>query len=164
VSRTEPDRPLQHCPQGEVHTQGKCWCDPKKSFGELFLPAIVLYHAPVAYGVLDDRSRVVLLFEQIRCAIQVIVEVFQFRRVGSNTTADWTTTGAIGINSDKRDKLGHEGASGSPASQQQSLPEKTQRAAPLAETAGSVWLCCLAVKRKKKVRGSTPAEMADSKR
>lgn len=30
------DALFQHCPQGEVHTKGKCWCDPKNSFGEPF--------------------------------------------------------------------------------------------------------------------------------
>lgn len=24
--------PFMHCPQGDVHTKGKCWCDPAKSF------------------------------------------------------------------------------------------------------------------------------------
>ncbi|KAL7424052.1 hypothetical protein Q5752_001637 [Cryptotrichosporon argae] len=24
--------PFQHCPQGEAHTRGKCWCDPKNNF------------------------------------------------------------------------------------------------------------------------------------
>ena len=69
VLHTKPNCPFQHCPQGEVHTQGKCWCDPNKSFGE---PSPVLYHAAVTYGALGDRSRVVLLFEPIRCSIQVI--------------------------------------------------------------------------------------------
>lgn len=25
--------PLKHCPQGEAHARGKCWCDPLDSFG-----------------------------------------------------------------------------------------------------------------------------------
>ena len=33
---------FQHCPQGEVHTKGKCWCDPNKNFGELSLPVVFL--------------------------------------------------------------------------------------------------------------------------
>ncbi|KAJ8078794.1 hypothetical protein PM082_013077 [Marasmius tenuissimus] len=24
--------PFQHCPQGESHSQGKCWCDPTQNF------------------------------------------------------------------------------------------------------------------------------------
>ncbi|KAK1924853.1 nucleotide-diphospho-sugar transferase [Papiliotrema laurentii] len=24
--------PFQHCPQGDAHTRGKCWCDPKNNF------------------------------------------------------------------------------------------------------------------------------------
>ncbi|KAF9069600.1 glycosyltransferase family 15 protein [Rhodocollybia butyracea] len=24
--------PFQHCPQGEAHSRGKCWCDPKQNF------------------------------------------------------------------------------------------------------------------------------------
>ncbi|KAF9069599.1 glycosyltransferase family 15 protein [Rhodocollybia butyracea] len=24
--------PFQHCPQGEAHAKGKCWCDPKQNF------------------------------------------------------------------------------------------------------------------------------------
>ena len=26
--------PFQHCPQGDVHKRGKCWCDPGQNFGE----------------------------------------------------------------------------------------------------------------------------------
>ena len=72
--------------------------------------------------------------------------------------------GAIGINSDKRDKPGHEGESGSPGSKCNKAFRKNSKGGAPAETAGPLWLCCLAVKRKKKVRGSTPAEMADSRR
>ena len=25
--------PFQHCPQGELHKKGKCWCNPKENFG-----------------------------------------------------------------------------------------------------------------------------------
>lgn len=83
VSRTEPHRPFQHCPQGEVHTQGKCWCDPKKSIGEFSPPPIVLYHAAITYAVPGDRSRVVLLFGQIRRSIQVIAVVFSYAEMGA---------------------------------------------------------------------------------
>ena len=24
--------PFQHCPQGDAHTRGNCWCDPKNNF------------------------------------------------------------------------------------------------------------------------------------
>ena len=24
--------PFQHCPQGDAHKQGKCWCNPKDNF------------------------------------------------------------------------------------------------------------------------------------
>ncbi|KAL0071397.1 hypothetical protein AAF712_001254 [Marasmius tenuissimus] len=27
--------PFQHCPQGELHNKGKCWCDPKVNVGKL---------------------------------------------------------------------------------------------------------------------------------
>ena len=26
--------PFQHCPQGDLHKKGKCWCNPKENFGE----------------------------------------------------------------------------------------------------------------------------------
>lgn len=26
--------PFQHCPQGEAHSRGKCWCDAGSNFGE----------------------------------------------------------------------------------------------------------------------------------
>lgn len=26
--------PFQHCPQGESHKRGKCWCDPAQNFGK----------------------------------------------------------------------------------------------------------------------------------
>ncbi len=26
--------PFQHCPTGEQHTEGKCWCDPDDNFGK----------------------------------------------------------------------------------------------------------------------------------
>ena len=26
--------PFQHCPQGESHKRGKCWCDSSQNFGE----------------------------------------------------------------------------------------------------------------------------------
>jgi alpha 1,2-mannosyltransferase len=26
--------PFQHCPQGDAHKKGKCWCDPTANFGE----------------------------------------------------------------------------------------------------------------------------------
>jgi len=26
--------PFQHCPQGDAHKKGKCWCDPAQNFGE----------------------------------------------------------------------------------------------------------------------------------
>jgi len=26
--------PFQHCPQGDAHKRGKCWCDPDQNFGE----------------------------------------------------------------------------------------------------------------------------------
>jgi len=96
VSCTERHCPFQHCPQGEVHTQGRCWCDPKKSFGEL-LPLPLCHATRVTYGDPGDRLPMVLLFEQIRCTVQGKVVVFRFRRGGRNTTADWTRTGAIGI-------------------------------------------------------------------
>lgn len=25
--------PFQRCPQGEAHSRGRCWCDPKENFG-----------------------------------------------------------------------------------------------------------------------------------
>jgi alpha 1,2-mannosyltransferase len=25
--------PFQHCPQGDAHKRGKCWCDPTENFG-----------------------------------------------------------------------------------------------------------------------------------
>ena len=25
--------PFQHCPQGDAHKKGKCWCNPKENFG-----------------------------------------------------------------------------------------------------------------------------------
>ena len=25
--------PFQHCPQGDSHTRGKCWCEEKTNFG-----------------------------------------------------------------------------------------------------------------------------------
>jgi alpha 1,2-mannosyltransferase len=25
--------PFQHCPQGDAHRRGKCWCDPTENFG-----------------------------------------------------------------------------------------------------------------------------------
>ena len=28
--------PFQRCPQGALHSKGKCWCDPGDSFGESF--------------------------------------------------------------------------------------------------------------------------------
>lgn len=27
--------PFQHCPQGEEHARGKCWCSEKENFGKL---------------------------------------------------------------------------------------------------------------------------------
>lgn len=41
ASHSAPHCLFQHCPQGEVHTKGKCWCDPKKSFGELLSSAVI---------------------------------------------------------------------------------------------------------------------------
>ena len=29
--------PFQHCPQGEAHSKGKCWCSEKDNFGELII-------------------------------------------------------------------------------------------------------------------------------
>jgi alpha 1,2-mannosyltransferase len=26
--------PFQHCPQGDSHKRGKCWCDPAQNFGK----------------------------------------------------------------------------------------------------------------------------------
>lgn len=26
--------PFQHCPQGDAHKRGKCWCDPEQNFGK----------------------------------------------------------------------------------------------------------------------------------
>ena len=30
--------PFQHCPQGDLHHKGKCWCDPKENFGACDVP------------------------------------------------------------------------------------------------------------------------------
>ena len=40
--------PFQRCPQGALHSKGKCWCDPGDSFGEYFfkLPSFVQTHVP----------------------------------------------------------------------------------------------------------------------
>ena len=32
--------PFQHCPQGEAHKRGKCWCDSVQNFGEHKQPSI----------------------------------------------------------------------------------------------------------------------------
>lgn len=32
--------PFQHCPQGESHKRGKCWCDSSQNFGEHKQPNI----------------------------------------------------------------------------------------------------------------------------
>ena len=32
--------PFQHCPQGESHKHGKCWCDSSQNFGERKQPSI----------------------------------------------------------------------------------------------------------------------------
>jgi len=37
--------PFMHCPQGEVHTKGKCWCDPKKSFDREWYSCLNRYDA-----------------------------------------------------------------------------------------------------------------------
>jgi len=29
--------PFQHCPTGDIHRQGKCWCDPQDNFGKSLL-------------------------------------------------------------------------------------------------------------------------------
>ena len=29
--------PFQHCPQGELHKKGKCWCNPKENFGASYV-------------------------------------------------------------------------------------------------------------------------------
>jgi hypothetical protein len=29
--------PFQHCPQGEAHKRGRCWCDANQNFGETFV-------------------------------------------------------------------------------------------------------------------------------
>jgi alpha 1,2-mannosyltransferase len=34
--------PFQHCPQGESHKRGKCWCDPAQNFGLVLFPTFSL--------------------------------------------------------------------------------------------------------------------------
>lgn len=53
----------QHCPQGDAHERGKCWCDPKNNFDwewYVLLPSLVLH------GFAD---RQVLVYKQIHCAV-----------------------------------------------------------------------------------------------
>ena len=34
--------PFQRCPQGALHSKGKCWCDPGDSFGESFFQVTII--------------------------------------------------------------------------------------------------------------------------
>jgi alpha 1,2-mannosyltransferase len=37
--------PFMHCPQGDVHAKGKCWCDPTKSFDREWYSCLNRYDA-----------------------------------------------------------------------------------------------------------------------
>ncbi|KAI9065173.1 glycosyltransferase family 15 protein [Trametes sanguinea] len=37
--------PFQHCPQGELHKKGKCWCDPKDNFDYEWYSCLKRYDA-----------------------------------------------------------------------------------------------------------------------
>jgi hypothetical protein len=46
--------PFQHCPQGDAHKRGKCWCDPSQNFGSLSLSCVLLdLHRSMAEGSTD---------------------------------------------------------------------------------------------------------------
>jgi alpha 1,2-mannosyltransferase len=34
--------PFQHCPQGDIHTRGKCWCDASDNFD--YVPSVCLIY------------------------------------------------------------------------------------------------------------------------
>ncbi|KAK7014851.1 glycosyltransferase family 15 protein [Favolaschia claudopus] len=37
--------PFQHCPQGDAHTKGKCWCDPEQNFDYEWYSCLKKYDA-----------------------------------------------------------------------------------------------------------------------
>jgi hypothetical protein len=37
--------PFQHCPQGQLHRQGKCWCDEGQNFGKRYRQAIEISYS-----------------------------------------------------------------------------------------------------------------------
>ncbi|OBZ75120.1 Glycolipid 2-alpha-mannosyltransferase 2 [Grifola frondosa] len=37
--------PFQHCPQGQLHEKGKCWCDPKENFDFEWYSCLKRYNA-----------------------------------------------------------------------------------------------------------------------
>ncbi len=45
--------PFQHCPQGEAHKKGKCWCNPKENFGT-YLPSYTFF--PLIYSLSVDHE------------------------------------------------------------------------------------------------------------
>lgn len=52
--------PFQHCPQGEAHSRGKCWCSEKENFGEHW--PLCLFRLPL----IPELDRVIYLMPSSR--------------------------------------------------------------------------------------------------